>query len=52
MSWVIVEKATNKAIYETFNYEIAICFNSERCEILPVMEYLRAFNNGKYRGLK
>jgi hypothetical protein len=45
-SWVIVEKSTGKAIYETFNYSLANCFNTDKCEIVPILEYLQTFNKG------
>ena len=45
-SWVIVEKSTGKAIYETWNYELARCFNTQKNDIVPVLEYLQTFNKG------
>jgi hypothetical protein len=43
-SWVIVEKSTGKAIYETWNYELAQCFDTQKNDIVPVLKYLQEFN--------
>ena len=45
-SWVIVEKSTGKAIYETWNYELAQCFDTQKNDIVPILKYLQTFNKG------
>jgi hypothetical protein len=39
-SWVIVEKATGKAIFETFNAKVAGLVNREKYDVVPILEYL------------
>ena len=43
-SWVIVDKTSNKAIYETFSYEFANMINKAKYEAVPILEYLQNFN--------
>ena len=43
-SWVIVDKITNKAIFETFNETLAIKINVEKYEAVPVLQYLQNLN--------
>ena len=43
-SWVIVEKATGKAIFETFNSKVADAVNREKYEVVPILEYLVSIN--------
>lgn len=43
-SWVIVDKITNKAIFETFNESILGKINVEKYQAVPVLEYLQNLN--------
>ena len=48
-SWVIVRKDNGKAIYETFNPEIARRYyageiTSEKCRLVPILDYLQSYN--------
>jgi hypothetical protein len=43
-SWVIVDKITNKAIFETFSESIASKINVEKYQAVPVLEYLQNLN--------
>ena len=45
-SWVIVEKATNKAIFETFSKKVANAINRRNYEVMPILAYLQSFNKG------
>jgi hypothetical protein len=45
-SWVIVEKATGKAIFETFNEKVARVINTEKYRAVPIKEYLTSLNKG------
>jgi hypothetical protein len=45
-SWVIVEKATKKAICETFSYQTVEAINKLKYEAVPILEYLQSFNRG------
>lgn len=43
-SWVIVDKITNKAIFETFSESILGKINVEKYQAVPVLEYLQNLN--------
>ena len=43
-SWVIVEKATGKAVLETFNRKVASAVNTKRYEVVPILQYLYKLN--------
>ena len=43
-SWVITDKATNKAVMETFNADIIPCLNTDKYNAVPIMEYLQSLN--------
>lgn len=43
-SWIIVSRATGKAVLETFNPRIAAAVNRARYDVLPVLEYLQNLN--------
>ena len=43
-SWVIVEKATNKALFETFNEAIVGKINESKYQAVPILAYLQQFN--------
>lgn len=44
-SWVIVEKGTLNAIFETFNKSLADKVNTEKYTVLTSYEYLTQFND-------
>ena len=49
MSWVIIEKKTNKAVLETYSDYIAVKFNEKKgYKSVPIMKYLQGLNDGKY----
>lgn len=43
-SWVIVDRATNKAILETFSPTTAAAINTNAYEVLPVLDWLQRIN--------
>ncbi len=43
-SWVIVEKATGKAVMETFNPDILPKINTQKFEAVPIQIYLGKLN--------
>jgi hypothetical protein len=43
-SWVIRERATGKAVMETFNRATADRVNLEKYEVVPIMEHLQSLN--------
>jgi len=43
-SWVIVEKTTNKTIFEIFNKSITDKINVEKYQAIPILEYLQNLN--------
>ena len=45
-SWVIVEKTTNKAIFETFSEKTAKSINADKYKAIPILQYLQDFNRG------
>lgn len=44
MSWVIVNKETNEAVFETFSEKICQCINTEKFKIVPILEWLQGLN--------
>ncbi len=44
MSWVIVEKATGKAVLETFNAKVLAAINVAKYEAVPIGKYLGELN--------
>ncbi|WP_020474504.1 hypothetical protein [Zavarzinella formosa] len=42
--WVITEKATGKAIAETFLCHVAEAVNTEKYQAVPITEYLQGLN--------
>ncbi len=44
MSWVIVEKATGKAVFETFKQNVADAINRSKYDVIEAGEYLAALN--------
>lgn len=44
MSWVIVEKKTQKAIFETYSKKVADAINKTKYEALPARKYLEQLN--------
>lgn len=43
-SWVIVEKATGKAILETYHARTVAALNNDKYEARPIREYLAGLN--------
>jgi hypothetical protein len=43
-SWVIVDKATGKAIAETFRANVAAAVNTDKYRAVPILEYLVSIN--------
>lgn len=43
-SWVIVDKATRKAVFETWNANVAARINADRYEAVPILRYLAGIN--------
>lgn len=43
-SWVIVNKATRQAVFETFNENTARAVNPRLYEAVPILQYLQSLN--------
>jgi hypothetical protein len=43
-SWVIVNKATGFAVFETFNENTARAINEKLYRAIPILEYLQSLN--------
>lgn len=43
-SWVIVDKATGKGLFETFNENVAKAINTNNYDVVPIQEYLETLN--------
>lgn len=43
-SWVIVEKGTQKAIFETHNENLKNTLNTDKYEMIPIRKYLEDLN--------
>ena len=43
-SWVIVSKATGKAVIETRNFELCQFVNIERYRVVPIRTWLASLN--------
>ena len=43
-SWVIVDKATNHAVFETFDESILSKLNTEKYQAIPILAYLQSLN--------
>lgn len=39
-SWVIVSKATGKAVLETFSSDVAQAINLEKYRVVPILDWL------------
>lgn len=44
MSWVIVNKATRQAVFETFNENTARAVNPRFYAAVPILQYLQSLN--------
>lgn len=44
-SWVILEKSTKKAIFETFSEDVANAINRRNYVVMPILAYLQSLNN-------
>jgi hypothetical protein len=43
-SWVIVDRATGSAVLETFRASVAAKVNTERYEVVPILDWLYRVN--------
>lgn len=43
-SWVIINRETNEAVLETYNFEILQFVNLKKYYVLPIMTYLGDLN--------
>ncbi len=43
-SWIIVSKATGKAVFETFDRHVADRINTRKYMVLTAIQYLGTFN--------
>lgn len=43
-SWVIINKATGGAVFETFSPKLVSCINATKYEAVPILEYLQSLN--------
>ena len=43
-SWIIVDKATRQAVFETFNENTAKAVNTRLYEAVPILTYLQQLN--------
>jgi hypothetical protein len=43
-SWVVVDKATRAAIFETFLPHVAAAINTTKYEAVPILAYLQSLN--------
>ncbi len=43
-SWVIVEKETGKAIFETYDFELCQFINIKKYKVVPILYYLYGLN--------
>ncbi len=50
-SWVVVNKKDNKAIFETFNRDLANKVNTDNYKVIPIKDYLVSIN-GKQKDIK
>jgi hypothetical protein len=44
MSWVIIDKATGEALFETYEERTANAINREKYLVIPIAKYLGALN--------
>lgn len=44
-SWVIVDRATGLAVFETFELSTAGRINEDRYDVVPVLRYLSSLND-------
>lgn len=43
-SWVVIDKKTGKALFETFTCELCQSINTSEYKVIPIMEYLQDLN--------
>lgn len=43
-SWVIRDKISGKALFETFNAAVVEAINKDKYEVVPIAEYLAQVN--------
>ena len=44
MSWVIIRRADNQVIFETFSEKVAKAINLDKYKVVPILEHLQNFN--------
>ncbi len=44
MSWVIINKETNKPIFETWNKGVTLKVNTKKYRVVPIKEWLSNLN--------
>lgn len=44
-SWVIVDKATGRAVFETFNRSTVDKINTASYRVVPILEWLQSLNH-------
>lgn len=48
-SWVIVNKATNYPVFETFNENTAKAINEQIYKAVPILEWLQSINKQSHK---
>lgn len=43
-SWIIISKATGKAVMETFSLKQVAMVNRDKYDVKPILEYLQGLN--------
>lgn len=46
-SWVVIDKASGRAVLETFCSRTADAINRERYAVVPILAYLQSLNGRK-----
>jgi hypothetical protein len=49
-SWIIINKATRQAVFETFNENTAKAINVKLYEAVPALQYLQELNKSFKQG--
>jgi hypothetical protein len=49
-SWVIVEKSTDKAVCELYDWANVTKINREKYRIVPILKFLEDFNKNLNKG--
>lgn len=46
-SWIIVDRATGKAVLETYNFELCQFVNLAKYRVIPILAWLQSLNKKK-----